>query len=47
MLALQKQVEDAKADAKQERLKRLAADLAELKKQDPKAFEALLAGVTP
>ncbi len=42
ILALQTQVEAAKAEAREERLKRLAADLKALKAIDPEAFSTLV-----
>lgn len=47
LLELRDRVEKAKAEAKAERLKRLADDLKALKDQDLQAFEALVSGLKP
>ena len=47
VLKLQKQIEAAKIEAKTERLKRLAADLADLKRQDASAFSMLIDSLKP
>jgi hypothetical protein len=45
LLELKARVEQAKAEARTDRLKRLGDDLRDLKAQDPAAFKALIAGV--
>ncbi len=47
LLDLRDRVERAKADAKTERLKRLAEDLKALKEQDLHAFETLVGSLRP
>ena len=47
LLDLRGRIEKAKADAKTERLKRLAEDLKALKDQDPAAFDALVGSLKP